>query len=187
MVAFATPAELSAYTKGLISPTDERSQPLLDGATEALRRYAGWHIAPAEDVSAILDGGGEVLYLPSLQVNSVDSLTIDGVPQDLSLFEWSRVTGNLRRKSSCGRGFAEVWGGYEVVFNSGYDVVPADLKQIVLQVVSVALSSPTGATREQAGQVAMSWATTAPGVSGGLSLLDRDYAVLAAYLLPKEV
>jgi hypothetical protein len=40
-----------------------------------------------------------------------------------------------------------------------------------------------GATREQAGIYAASWATTAPGVSGGMSLLARDTAVLDTYRL----
>lgn len=184
MVAFATPAELSSFTKGRISPTDERSQLLLDGATEAIRRYARWHIAPAEDVTATLDGGGEVLYLPSLQVNSVASVSVRGTVLDPAGYEWSRQTGNLRRVDHLD--FPEVWGGIVVVFNSGYQDVPADLKGVVLQVTSMAMSSPTGATREQAGQVAMQWATTAPGVSGGLSLLDRDRAIIEAYRLPSE-
>jgi hypothetical protein len=186
MGAFATPAELSAYTKGAVSPTDGRSQLVLEGASEAIRRYAGWNIAPPEDVTVTLDGGGSVLYLPSLKVNSLDSITVDGVPWVSGAdYEWSRRTGNVRRRD--GGFFPEVWGGIVVVFNSGYTTVPADLKEIVLQVSSIALSSPTGATREQAGQVAMSWAITAPGVSGGLSLLDRDLAILNTYRLPKEV
>lgn len=185
MTSFATPAELSSWTKGLISPTDERSQLVLDGATTAIRKYCGWNIAPAEDLTVTLDGGGQVLYLPSLQVNSIASITVDGTALASTDFEWSKRTGNVRRKDHCD--FPEVWGGIVAVFNSGYAEVPQDLKTIVLQVSAMALSSPTGATREQAGQVAISWATTAPGVSGGLSLLERDYAVLNAYLLPKEV
>lgn len=184
MSSFATPEELSVYSKGLISPTDERSQPLLDGATTAIRRLAGWNIAPAEDVTVTLDGGGQVLYLPSLQVNSITSVTIRGIELPSTDYEWSRRTGNIRQIA--GWGFPETWGGIEVTFNSGYDAIPADLKQITMQVVSLALSSPTGATREQAGQVAMSWGTTAPGVAGGLTLLERDLATISAYLVPKE-
>ncbi|UDG78710.1 head-to-tail adaptor [Microbacterium phage IndyLu] len=183
MASFATPAELSVYTKGAISPTDGRSQLILDGATEAIQHYAGWNIAPAEDVTVTLDGGGHVLYLPSLKVNSVASVTVNGTPT--TDFEWSRRTGNLRLKA--GGCFPDSWGGIVVTFNSGYAETPKDLKNVVLQVASIALSSPTGATREQAGQVAMSWAVTAPGVSGGLSLLDRDLATVNLYRLPKEV
>jgi hypothetical protein len=181
---FATPAELSAYTKGAISATDERSQSLLAGASEAIRRFAGWNIAPAQDMTVTLDGGGSVLYLPSLQVNSISSITVRGTELPASDYEWSRQTGNVRQIA--GWGWPEVWGGIVVTFNSGYASVPDDLKQIVLQVSSIAMSSPTGATREQAGAVSMQWATTAPGVAGGLSLLERDLAILATYKLPKE-
>lgn len=184
MDAFATPVELSAYTKGLISPTDERSQLMLDGATEAIRRYCGWNIAPAEDVTVTLDGGGAVLYLPSLKVNSIASVTVAGTLLAATDYEWSKRTGNVRQKHA--RTFPDIWGGIVVAFNSGYAAVPADIKEIVLQVSSLALSSPTGATREQAGQVSMAWATTAAGVAGGLTLLGRDRATLASYLLPKE-
>jgi len=181
-MAFATPADLSAYTMGLISPTDDRSQVILDGATKAIQNYAGWNIAPAEDLTVYLDGGTEELFLPTLKLNSVASITVDG--SAVTDFEWSRRTGNVRLKDHCS--FPEVYGSIVVAFNSGYAEVPADLKQIVLQVSSIALSSPTGATREQAGQVSMQWATTAPGVSGGLTLLDRDFVTLSHYLLPKE-
>lgn len=183
--AFATPADLTAYTEGAISLTDPRAQDMLDGATAAIRRRCGWNIAPADDFTLILDGGSSVLYLPTLQLNSVTSIVVNGTaltyPDD---YEWSQVTGNVRSKQS--GGFPDSWGGTVVSFNSGYTTVPADLKEIVLQVVSIALSSPTGATREQAGQVAVSWATTEIGVSGGLSLLARDLAVVDRYALAKE-
>jgi hypothetical protein len=181
-MAFATPEELSAYTSGLISSSDPRAQDILDGATQAIQNYCGWSIAPAEDIEVYLDGGTEELYLPTLKLNSIDSITVAG--EAVTEFEWSRRTGNVRRTSRVD--FPDVYGDIVVAFNSGYAEVPADLKQIVLQVAAMALSSPTGATREQAGQVSMQWATTAPGVSGGLTLLERDYATLAKYVLPKE-
>jgi hypothetical protein len=184
-MAFATPQELSAYTTGLISPDDDRSELVLAGASKAIQNYCGWNIAPPEDITVFLDGGTEELFLPTLKLNAVTSVSVAGVQADLADFEWSRRTGNIRRRTHSA--FPEVYGDIVVVFNSGYAAVPEDLKQIVLQVSAMALSSPTGATREQAGQVSMQWATTAPGVSGGLTLLDRDFLTLSAYLLPKEV
>jgi hypothetical protein len=183
--AFATADDLAAYSKGLISAEDPRAFAFLAGATEAIRRLAGWNIAPATDVTVTLDGGGSVLYLPSLKVNSVSIITANGIPYAPADYEWSRRTGNVRLKG--GYAWPDVWGSLVVTFNSGYAEVPADLKQIVLQVASLAASSPTGATREQAGAVAMQWATTAPGVAGGLTLLQRDLAIIAGYKLPKEV
>jgi len=179
MESFATPDELSEYTNGLIAPDDPRSQIILEGATAGIRKYARWHIAPAADVTDYLDGGASVLYLQTLKLNDVESITVDGSVLAVTDYEWSRVTGNIRSKLTCG--FPDSWGGIIVTYNSGYSEIPADLKQIVLQVSAQALSSPTGATREQAGQVSMQWATTAPGVAGGLSLLDRDRALIDQY------
>jgi len=184
MSSFATPEELSAYTMGLLSPSDTRSDIILAGATKAIQNFCGWNIAPAEDLVIYLDGGTAELFLPTLKLNSVESITVEDVPLADTDFEWSRITGNVRRKDLSA--FPEVWGGIVVDYNSGYAAVPEELKQIVLQVSALALSSPTGATKEQAGQVAMSWGTTAPGVAGGLTLLDRDYSVLSKYVLPKE-
>jgi hypothetical protein len=182
VTGFVTPAELSAYTKGAVPESDPRSQPAIDGASEAIRRWCGWNVAPAEDLTYALDGGGQVLYLPTLKLNALTSVVVEGQP--VTDLEWSERTGNVRRRDHCD--FPDVWGSVEVTFNSGYDEAPADLKQIVLQVVASLLSSPSGATREQVGQVSVMWATTAPGVSGGLSLLARDLEVLAAYRLPRE-
>lgn len=181
---FASPEELEAYTNGLIPADDPRSELILAGATSAIRNYAGWHIAPAGNITALFDGGTNVLMLPTLKLNSIASVIVEGTTLEATDYEWSRRTGNVRRKYGC---FPDVWGGISVTFNSGYAEVPAELKQITLQASAMALSSPTGATREQAGQVSMQWATTAPGVSGGLTLLERDYAVLDAYILPKEL
>lgn len=184
-MAFATPEELMAFTAGLVDMADPRAQIILDGATAALQKYAGWHIAPAMPVTVYLDGGSNLLYLPTLKLNSVESITVDGTALAATDYEWSRITGNIRSKTLTS--FPDSWGGTVVVFNSGYATVPVELKQIVLQVSALALSSPTGATREQAGQVSMMWATTAPGVSGGLTLLQRDLAIIDQYRIEKEI
>lgn len=184
-IPFVYPANLSAYTAGLVAESDPRSALILAGATEAVQRYCGWHIAPARDVTVTLDGGSSVLYLPTLKLNSVASVVVDGVTMLAEDYEWSRATGNLRSKLY--GGFPDSWGGVVVTFNSGFSTVPADVQQVVLQMSAMALSSPTGATREQAGQVSMQWATTAAGVAGGMSLLTRDLAVLDQYKLAREI
>lgn len=188
-MGFATPAELSAYTKGLIAADDPRSSLILEGATKAIQRIAGWHISPSQSETIRLDGSGlgDMLQLPSLYVTDVTSITLGGrsvlSPTVVTDFDWS-VNGNISRP---GYHWPEGLGNISVTFTHGYpDEEIADLKQIILQVSSHALSSPTGATREQAGQVSMQWATTAPGVAGGLSLLARDLAVVASYTIPKR-
>lgn len=133
-----------------------------------------------------MDGsGGNVQLLRTLNVVEAPIVAERGttlVP-DVD-FEWS-ADGSLRK--SWGR-WTDRYRGLAVTLTHGFTPEEAaDVKAIVLQVVAMALSSPLGATREQAGALAVSWATTAPGVSGGLTLLERDLALLSAYRLAEDV
>lgn len=178
--SLVTAAEFSAWTGGKIAETDPRVAPLLDGASAGIRRYCGWHIAPVLEETLEGDGpGGTLLLLPTGRLLSVVSATNGGYSVDVSTVEFSR-SGML--ELSGGGWWSSKLGGVSVRVQHGYDVADvADVQQVVKQVTANALSSPMGATREQAGQVSISWATTAPGVSGGLSLLERDFAVLAPF------
>lgn len=171
-------AEFSVGTGGKVAATDTRVPPLIAGATAAIRRYCGWHIAglAEQEFTGDCDGSG-LIVVPSMRVVSLVSLTVHGVELDVDDVEWSH-NGEIQ-VPSCAPGFRAV----TVTVEHGFESAP-DVKQIIQQVVAVAISSPFGATREQAGQVAMQWATTAPGVSGGLSLLDRDFQTLDLYRLP---
>jgi len=177
-----TPEQFSVGTNGQIAASDPRVPALLAGASAAVRRYCGWHIAPVlteEDV--LLDGsGGSVLRLPTLRLRALLALHNHTTELDVDAAEWS-TKGLVRLRHSH---WTDRYRGVRASYIHGYDLdeVP-DLQQIVQQVVGHAISSPLGATREQAGSLAVQWATTAPGVSGGLTLLERDYAILNSYRL----
>lgn len=180
MQPFATPEQLEAMTKGKIPAIHPSVELLLNAASNSLRRRCGWHIGPVTEEGLVVDGsGGELLQLPTLHL--VDVLEVDErgrEPVSGDLVEWSE-TGTLR--AAHGR-WTHRFRGVKAKVRHGYPIEDlADLTQIVLQVTANALSSPMGATREQAGQVAISWATTAAGVSGGLSLLERDLLIVDAY------
>lgn len=174
---FITPQALSDYTQGKVLATDPRVPGLLEGASAAVRRLCGWHIYPVVTETVRLDGpGGRELALPTLNLTALGAVVERDVTVDATTLEWSRL-GNVRRTAGC---WSESYGALSVTMTHGFEDVP-DVEQIVAQVVAAALSSPMGATREQAGSLAVTWATTAPGVSGGLSLLERDLAILATY------
>ncbi|MEV8028450.1 hypothetical protein [Cellulosimicrobium funkei] len=175
--AFASAEQLEAHTKGKISSGDPRAELLLKGASTAIRRHCGWHVAPVLDADKlVLDGpGGPVLKLPTAYLLDVVELEQDGHPIDPATLEVSRK-GLVRLPS--GRRWTRRYGGVRITIKHGLTAAD-DVAAIVLQVCANALSSPMGATREQAGAIAVSWATTAPGVAGGLTLLERDLALLA--------
>lgn len=176
--AFVTLEVVEALTNGEVLADDERTQLLVAGAVAGIRRYCRWHIAPiiADTLEVAVPFGGVRLdaLLPTHQLRKVLEVRVDG--RVIEQPAWTRD--------------GHVWAGYlgagshviHADVHHGYraDEV-ADLVAIVAQVVAIAQSSPTGATREQAGALSVSWATTAPGVSGGLTLLDRDMALLDAY------
>lgn len=179
-----TPQQFSDNTGGRIAPDDPRVAPLIDGATRGIRRYCGWHVAPEYVETFVLDGPAGVLLQPrTLHIKQVTSITervyAGEDPVELADdvdYEWSH-NGEIRRLTGW---WTDRYRAITVVANHGFEDAP-DLVQIVQQVVANACASPLGATREQAGQLSVQWATTAPGVSGGLSLLERDMAILDSY------
>jgi len=178
---FVTAQQLSDYTNGKVASTHPALVDMLAGASAGLRRYCGWHIGPTRREELVVDGsGGRLLLLPTLHVTQVHLVTEHGrEPMLGDEVEWSAI-GTLRAPTR----WTERFRGVTVDLDHGYPLAEIpDVAQIVKQVVATALASPMGVTREQAGQISVSWATTAPNVAGGLSLLDRDLALLEAYRL----
>ncbi|ALY08855.1 head-to-tail adaptor [Arthrobacter phage Galaxy] len=174
-----TPEEFSAWTNGKIAANDPRVEPLLRGASAGVRRYCGWHIAPVLEETLDGDGpGGRLLILPTGRLLKLLTVDNGGEAVDPAAVDKSK-SGMLELRAGA---WSSRLGSVSVRVRHGYDVADvADVAQIIKQVTANALASPMGATREQAGQVSISWATTAPGVSGGLTLLERDLAVLSAF------
>lgn len=173
-----TPDTLSEYTQGKIRASDPRSEPLLRGAVSAIRRYCRWHVSPERAETVILDGrGGNMQRLPSGHV--VDVATVkdgDTVLVFKTDYRWTQAGLLSRSHGTWSPHFRDV----EVTMSHGYGDVP-DLVGLVHSVVSRAMASPLGATREQAGAMAVTWATTAPGVSGGLALMTNEMQILSSY------
>lgn len=178
-----TAAQFSTGTGGKIAASDPRVPILLAGATAGIRRYCRWHVAPVVEAAAVrFDGpGGHLLVLPTLRLTAVGPLVERGVPlvDDVD-YEWS-ANGEIRRLR--GR-WTTRYRAITATFSHGFPAEDTPLAAIVQQVVANAVASPMGATREQAAQISIQWAQTAPGVAGGISLLERDLALLDLYRLP---
>lgn len=165
-------------SKGALSASDVRIDPLIKGVSSALRRYCGWHVAPVIDDQATLDTDGSgLLRLPTLRLVELTSIAVLGQERPVGDVEWSH-TGLVRGT------FPNRFRSTVVGFRHGFEDVEA-LSMIAAQVIRMALSSPMGATREQAGALGVSWATTAPGVAGGVVFMARDYDLLNAYRLER--
>lgn len=177
-----TPAEFAAWTGGKIPEADPRLAPLLAGASAGVRRWCGWHIAPVLEETLTGDGpGGSLLLLPTGRLLAVLEALDAGTVVDVAGVDFSR-SGMVELPRASGSWWSGRLGAVSVRVRHGFDLADVpDVAQIVKQLTANALASPMGATREQAGTVSVAWATTAPGVSGGLSLLQRDMDILAAF------
>lgn len=176
MAPFATPEAFSQFVKGKIAVDDPRVEPALAGVSAAVRRVCGWHVAPSETVTETYDGpGGTLLELPTLHMTDVASLTIGGTLIDPSEYEWSKI-GFIRSRHF----WTERYRTIEVTYTHGYELEDAaDLVELTKSLAARHLSSPMGATREQAGMVSIAWGSGA----GSITPLENERAVLDYYRL----
>ncbi len=175
------PEELSEYTQGAFGPATIGAVTTLGAVSAAVRSACGWHVAPVLTCVERAEGPGRVLSLRTLALESVESVAESGRDLTAGEYEASRA-GSLRR--CCWRQWPDAYGSVVVRYRSGFDpdAVP-DLAAVVAQIAANALAAPAGVRSEQAGDVSITYNTTASGVSGGVRLLDSDLAMLAPYMI----
>jgi hypothetical protein len=180
---FATPEEVEAFTKGQVDSTDERVQDAIKAVTLSIRREAGWHIGPVvTDHTLTLDGpGGTKLNLPTGKLLELKSLTHLGTALDVDGedLDWSELgLVELRNGTLWTNRYRKI----VAVLDHGYDDY-SDLKFLTLGLASRGLSSPFGATREQAGSMSIQWATPQSGVAGGIVPTSVELSIVNRYKL----
>lgn len=148
----------------------------LAAAEAAVRKYCGWHIAPVVEEDFVLDGTGtSSLFVRTLRLVDVIAATVDGVAVDPLTLEWSEA-GFIRTSG--------VWPdrlrSVRLTVSHGFESVP-DVAAIITAIAARASASPMGVVREQAGAVSISMSLTAPGVSGGVVLMEHERRMLDAY------
>jgi hypothetical protein len=168
MVSFATPAEMAQRSGGVIPADHPFLQKELDAASRAIRNECGWHVAPVEQVRFRRRARFPWdVWLPAMQIESVDEVTLNGEVIDVETVEFDSETGwtNMRARV------------VDVLFTAGFPTVPEDLVTLTLELAAGALGTPLGISREQAGAVSVTYQR----VGGGLADADRDR--LSAYRL----
>lgn len=156
-------------------PSGDTEADNLAAAEAAVRAYCGWHIAPVITEELVIDGNGAAsLPIPSLRVVDITAASDAGRVLDPATLEWSRA-GFLR---SAGRWTSKLR-GVRLTVKHGFDSAP-DVAQIVRDIAGRG-GGPAGVVREQAGQVSIGYSQVAPGVSGGVVLMDHERAMLDRY------
>ena len=160
-----------------LSSEDSQVQAVLDAVSAAIRDWCGWHVSPSCECVFTGNGEGRLLVLPAMGVTDVSSLVVGGAA--VTDYEWT-AAGMVRLKSGV---FPDVWRSVECVYTAGFDT--AAIGQVVAQIASNALVAAPGVANERAGNVSITYNQTGAGITGGVSLLPRDYAILAPYKLAR--
>ena len=161
-----------------LSSSDARVQAAIDGVTAAVRDWCGWHVAPSLECEWTGEADGRVLVLPAMGVTAVHSVSGDGSAS--CGFEW-KPSGLVRLDA--GHRFSDSWRGATCAYTAGFD--PSAVAHVVAQVAANMLAASPGVAGERAGGVDITYNQTGAGVTGGVSLLDRDKALLAPYRLAR--
>lgn len=170
------PSDIAAFSNGAVASSDPRLQGAIDGAYAVIATHCGWHVTPELEQTWVLDtDGGSLITLPTLHLSDV-TVSIDD--EEIDDYEWSSI-GTLKRRC----GWPNAYRAVTVEATHGFDDVPV-IDELVKTMVLRHVMSPTGAIREQAGAIAVTWAMTAPNSAGGLVLLEPEKASLTPYRLP---
>lgn len=167
MTAPAEPPLLASAAElaGLLGvPAD--SPKLLAALRDASRRFRGAVRHPVHKITADeawLDGDGSTeLLLPAIPVLARPLVEVDGQALEASGFEWSR-TGILRRHG----GWPDRLNAIRVVYDHGYDPIPEDIAEAVLDQACVMYDPRRrGVQSVQAGGTSVTYgATSSVGVT----------------------
>jgi hypothetical protein len=160
----------------LSAPSADPAADDLAAAEAVVRKYCGWHIAPVVIQDLVLDGTGTAsLFVKSLRLLNVSAATVDGTALDVATLEWSEA-GYLRIPGA----WPDKLRSVRLTIEHGFDDVP-DVVSVIRSIAARASASPTGVVREQAGAVSISMSMVAPGVSGGVVLMDHERRMLDKY------
>lgn len=149
--ALATPGALRTLLRG--APiTDEQAADLVNRASGVVRDWCGWHITGPHEETFVVDGPGvQTLFLPTLALVSVTSVTEDGVALTTDDYEWS-AAGMLRRCGGC-QHWTDRFRGVTVVATHGVEEVPEGVSAVVLALAARAYANPTSQTSTLTGSV----------------------------------
>jgi hypothetical protein len=171
--------------------TDYAMPPTPDGVDEfawraavsAVRAYCGWHIAPSVTETFIVDGPGRgMLYVPTLHMTAVVSLTNDGetlsvAPEDL---EWSG-RGAIRRRSF----WSYKWRGVSVEVTHGYDDFPHEVLAVAKDMALA--GDRVGASAFTSGPHQVQFGVTSAGTqAGAVGMSELQKMAIDRYRIPSR-
>lgn len=178
MPLLVSPADISQASGGRIAATDPRLPAECAAVSAAIRDYCNWHVAPQLECITETQVDTRIITLPAKFVDRIESIEVDGGEIQSGTYEFKR-NGMLRLGyRPCARG---KWGAYEITYVAGVDIEATSLRAIATQIALNDLAATPGVRNESVGQVSVSYNQATEGVAGGISLMERDKAMLEGY------
>jgi len=166
-----TAEEVQAVTNTQLSASEAQS--IAAQATDAVRDYCGWRVAKAASETLVLSSrGGRALFLPSLQINEITAITVDGHTLAVDDFDWD-PNGILERVSGrWPRGRRAV----TVTLNHGYATCPGGISQAISAAVARGVLVPAGgiASETAIGQSIVYSRMSAGGLAAGAMFVSDE-------------
>lgn len=147
-----------------------------DAATDMIRRYCGWHVAPEIEETMRLDGhGSPVVKLPTLALAEVLAVKVAGRTIDPADVHYS-TAGLLRLPVTV----PDQFGALEVTVRHGFESA-SEVAALVETIKERAESTPAGAPeRKQVGDVSVYYGAAS---ERGAQLFASERAILDLYRL----
>lgn len=157
-------------------PIPQSSDPL-EAATQAVRDYCGWHIAPSYTETITLDGTGDgKIFLPTKYLTAVENLTVEGTP--VEGYRWSE-NGWITLENGA---FPKSERAVTVTITHGYDDA-SPVGQVIAGIIARARMAPTGnVVQQRAGTQSVTFATSGGQVIG-FGLMQAEKELLQPYKL----
>jgi hypothetical protein len=163
------------------------AQLVLDGASEAVTEYCGWHIAPVVTETVTVDGTGTLIQtLPTLHLVSLDSVDENGLSLNVDHIDWS-TNGVMEKRR--GSGWTARRRGIIAGIHHGFGTTPGWVTTMICAVAGRAFKTPLGVEQETAGGESIKYTAPRPPVlnvapPGTVVLLTMEKRMLDRIRVP---
>lgn len=184
----ASDPDLLAFISDEGNRLDRREQFLMRAASEVVRDYCGWHIAPpvTDTYDKLEIGSNGLIMLPSLHVTDVAAVSVTSGDEVVALttvdYDWFRQ-GYIEANSPVWRYGTGIYNGpyktglVSVTMTHGYDTCPLPVKSVVFELMQSAVAVSSGNVKQaRSSNYSITW-----GGPGGLIVSPEQMGRLASY------
>ena len=139
------------------------------GASGVVRTFCGWNLSQVVETLTVDANGSVSVNLPTLQLNDVTEVRVDGQVLDPSQYGWGAngvLVARYRWPDGLRRIAADV--------DHGYDPIPDELRIVASTIAGRLYSNPEGLTQKSSGDNSRSF---------GAVLSDLEMRLITAYRL----